>query len=40
MSRVQSVHPLDDFRLTVCFEDGTTGEVDLKDRLFVLCSND
>jgi hypothetical protein len=34
MPRVQSVRPLDDFRLAVCFEDGTTGEVDLSDRLF------
>jgi hypothetical protein len=34
MPRVQSVRPLDDFRLAVCFEDGTAGEVDLKDRLF------
>jgi len=32
--RVVSVHPLEDFRLTVRFDDGTCGEVALCDRLF------
>jgi hypothetical protein len=34
MPRVQSVRPLVDYRLAVCFEDGTNGEVSLSDRLF------
>jgi len=34
MSRVTSVHAKDDYRLSVCFEDGTSGEIALKDRLF------
>jgi hypothetical protein len=34
MLRVQSVRPLNNFRLAVSFEDGTMGEVDLSNRLF------
>jgi hypothetical protein len=34
MPRVTSVRALDDYRLAVCFDDGTAGEVALGDRLF------
>jgi hypothetical protein len=34
MQRVKSVQPLEGYRLAVCFEDGTTGEIALGDRLF------
>jgi hypothetical protein len=34
MQGVASVRPLDDYRLHVTFEDGTTGVVSLNDRLF------
>ena len=34
MPRVVSVSPLDDYRLAVCFDDGTEGEVAMRDRLF------
>jgi hypothetical protein len=34
MPRVQGVQVLDDFRLLVRFDDGTQGEVGLRDRLF------
>jgi len=34
MPRVASVQPLEGFRLAVRFEDGTSGEVALGDRLF------
>ena len=34
MERVTSVRPLDDCRLDVTFQDGTTGIISLKDRLF------
>jgi len=32
-SRLLNVRPLGDYRLLVEFEDGTTGEIDLSDRL-------
>jgi hypothetical protein len=32
-SRLLNVRPLGDYRLRVEFEDGTTGEIDLSDRL-------
>jgi hypothetical protein len=34
MQRVQSARPLDDYRLAVRFDDGTEGEVALRDRFF------
>ncbi|HWY86218.1 MAG TPA: DUF2442 domain-containing protein [Gemmataceae bacterium] len=34
MQSVSSVRPLDDYRLEVSFDDGTSGVVSLKDRLF------
>jgi hypothetical protein len=34
MSSVSSVRPLDDYQLEVSFDDGTSGVVSLKDRLF------
>jgi hypothetical protein len=34
MDRVASVRPLDDYCAEVTFQDGTTGIVSLKDRLF------
>lgn len=34
MPRVVSVQPLDDYRLTIRFDDGTEGEISLRDRLF------
>jgi hypothetical protein len=34
MTRVQSVRSLDDYRLAIRFEDGTSGEIALRDRLF------
>ena len=34
MQTVASVRPLDDYRLEVRFQDGTSGIVSLKDRLF------
>ena len=34
MPRVQSVRVLDDYRLFVRFDDGTEGEVELRERLF------
>ena len=34
MEAVTSVRPLDDYRLEVTFDDGTSGVVSLKDRLF------
>jgi hypothetical protein len=34
MQRVVSVLPLDDYRLSITFDDGTKGVVSLKDRLF------
>jgi hypothetical protein len=34
MHRVQSVQALDDYRLSVMFDDGTQGEISLRDRLF------
>jgi len=34
MPRVRSVHPLDGYRLAVRFDDGTEGEIALRDRLF------
>ena len=34
MPRVVSVRPLDGFRLAVRFDDGTFGEIALRDRLF------
>ena len=34
MSRVASVKPLDDYRLSLTFLDGTQGVVSIRDRLF------
>jgi hypothetical protein len=34
MPRVLSARALDDYRLNVCFDDGTEGEIALADRLF------
>jgi hypothetical protein len=34
MHRVVSAHALDDYRLAVRFDDGTEGEIALRDRLF------
>jgi hypothetical protein len=34
MPRIVSVHPIDDYRLSVSFDDGTQGMVLLRDRLF------
>jgi hypothetical protein len=34
MTRVVSALPLDDFRLSVGFDDGTHGTISLRDRLF------
>jgi hypothetical protein len=34
MQKVLSVRPLDDFRLEVAFDDGVSGVVCMKDRLF------
>jgi hypothetical protein len=34
MQRVVSVRPLEDFRLSITFDDGTQGEVAVGDRLF------
>ncbi|MEX2142248.1 MAG: DUF2442 domain-containing protein [Pirellulales bacterium] len=34
MPRVQTVRALDDYRLAVRFDDGTEGEIALRDRLF------
>jgi hypothetical protein len=34
MPRVQTVRALDDYRLAIRFDDGTEGEIALRDRLF------
>jgi hypothetical protein len=34
MNRVVSVRPLEDYLLSVVFDDGTHGKIDLHDRLF------
>ncbi|MCI0333334.1 MAG: DUF2442 domain-containing protein [Planctomycetes bacterium] len=34
MQRAISVHPLEDYRLSITFDDGTQGEVALRERLF------
>jgi hypothetical protein len=34
MPRIISVKPLLDYRLAVCFDDGTEGVIELQDRLF------
>jgi hypothetical protein len=34
MAKLTSVTPMDGYRLSVEFDDGTSGEIDLSDRLF------